>query len=118
MTQTEIFRVIAKALPGRAFFMFAPMGTREPYLIFNRISQTPQNTLCGYANTDRVRYQIDSYARTYPAALQNIERVIALLRACPDPPLIENEQDLYEQDTRIHRTTIEISTWYEPEQTP
>ncbi|MGF6958002.1 tail completion protein gp17 [Paraburkholderia youngii] len=115
MTESEIFAVIETALPGRAFFMLAPMDVREPYLIFSRISQLPQNTLDGYAQTDLVHYQIDSYARTHRDALANMEAVIAALRACPDPPIVNNEQDLYEQDTRIHRTTIDISTWYEPQ---
>ncbi|MGF6877367.1 tail completion protein gp17 [Paraburkholderia sp. MM5477-R1] len=115
MTESEIYAVLDEALPGRAFLMVVPMDVREPYVVFQRISQTPQNTMDGYAQTDLVRYQIDSYARTHRDALMNMEAVLAALRACPDPPNVENEQDLYEQDTRIHRTTIDISTWYEPE---
>jgi hypothetical protein len=111
MTETELFNVIRKALPGRAFFMLAPMEVREPYVIFQRITQTPQNSLCGYMRTDLVHYQLDSYARTHREALANMEAVIANLRACEDPPNVNNEQDMYEQDTRIHRTTVEISTW-------
>jgi hypothetical protein len=114
MTESEIFAVLEQALPARAFLMLAPMEAREPYLIFTRISQLPANTMCGYAQTDLVHYQIDSYAKTHAQALANMETVVRLLRACPDPPLVNNEQDMYEQDTRIHRTTIDISTWYEP----
>jgi hypothetical protein len=115
MNEADLFRVIEKALPGRAFLMLAPQGTREPYLVYQRVTQLPQNTLCGYARADQVHYRIDSYARTHADALANMKRVKRNLRACSDPPLVNNEQDLYEQDTRIHRTTIDISTWYEPE---
>ena len=111
MTETDLFNLIERALPGRAFLILAPMGTREPFLIYQRVTQLAQNTLCGYANADQVHYRIDSYARTHAQALANMKRVIANLRAWPDPPLVTNEQDLYEQDTRIHRTSIDISTW-------
>jgi len=113
MTETEIFNVIKKALPDRVFFMRAPMGTREPYLIFQRISQIPQNDLRGYANADLVRYQVDSYAVTHQDAAANMAIVVALLRALPDAPLVQNGQDMEEGDTRIHRTMIEITTWYD-----
>jgi hypothetical protein len=114
MTEAEIFAVLEQAFPQRAFLMLAPATAHEPYLIFTRISQIPANDLCGYAQTDLVHYQIDSYARTHAQALANMENAIRLLRASPDPPLVNNEQDMYEQDTRIHRITIDISTWYEP----
>jgi Protein of unknown function (DUF3168) len=117
MNESELFAVIERALPRRAFFILAPKGTKEPYLIFQRVTQAPQNSLCGYANADQVHYRIDSYARTHASAVATMETVMKLLRACPDPPLVTNEQDLYEQDTRIHRTSIDISTWYQPERT-
>ncbi|MGF6986546.1 hypothetical protein QFZ99_006087 [Paraburkholderia atlantica] len=118
MTEAELYRLIEKALPGRAFFTLAPMGVREPYLILSRVSLVPQNTLCGYAQTDRVTYRLDSYARTRADALANIERAIANLRASRDPPTFDNEQDLYEEGTRIHRVTIDLITWFEPEVKP
>jgi Protein of unknown function (DUF3168) len=115
MNESQIFALLEKALPRRAFFFLAPMGTKEPFLIFQRVTQLPQNTMCGYAQADQVHYRIDSYARTHAEALSNMERVLKILRASPDPPIVNNEQDLYEQDTRIHRTSIDISTWYQPE---
>jgi hypothetical protein len=114
MTSAEIFAVLKGVMPGRAFRKLAPMGTHEPYVIFNRTLSTPQNSLCGYMQTDLVRYQIDSYAITDAEAQLNMERVIAALRACDDPPLVESQQDSYEEVTRIHRTMAMITTWFEP----
>ncbi|MEM5297657.1 DUF3168 domain-containing protein [Burkholderia sp. JPY481] len=118
MTESRLFALVEKALPARAFFILAPMGVREPYLILSRVSLVPQNTLCGYAQTDRVSYRLDSYARTRAEALIHIERAVANLRASDDPPTFDNEQDLYEEGTRIHRVTIDLITWFEPEVKP
>ncbi|HEY2023570.1 tail completion protein gp17 [Paraburkholderia sp.] len=116
MTESEIAAALNQALPDRAFLMLVAQGTPEPYLVFQRIWQGPVNTICGYQQADQVRYRIDSYAKTHKDALANMETAIAALRACPDPPLVENEQDLYEQDTRLHRTMIDITTWTQPPQ--
>jgi hypothetical protein len=115
MTESDISAILDAVLPGRAFLLLVPQGTPEPYLVLQRIWQGPVNSLCGYMNTDQVRYQIDSYGKTHKQALSNMEAALAALRACADPPNVENEQDLYEQDTRLNRTTIEIMTWYEPQ---
>ncbi|MGF6607054.1 hypothetical protein OKW45_001954 [Paraburkholderia sp. WSM4175] len=118
MTEAALFSLIEKALPARAFFILAPMAVREPYLILTRVSLVPQNTLCGYAHIARVSYRLDSYALTRAEALDNLARAIASLRASGDPPTFENQQDMYEEGTRIHRVTVELITWFEPEVKP
>jgi hypothetical protein len=41
-----------------------------------------------------------------------MDAAIDSLRACPDPPLVEMGAHLYEQDTKLHRATINITTWH------
>ncbi|MFM0224167.1 DUF3168 domain-containing protein [Paraburkholderia dipogonis] len=116
MTESGIVAVLETVLPARAFLLLVPQGTPEPYLLLQRIWQGPVNSMCGYMQSDQVRYQIDSYAKTHRQALANIEAAVAALRARPDPPTIDNEQDLYEQDTKLHRSTLELTTWHEPQE--
>ncbi|MFL9933614.1 DUF3168 domain-containing protein [Paraburkholderia sp. RL18-103-BIB-C] len=118
MTESEIIAALDTVLPGKAYLILVPQDTPEPYFVLQRIWQGPVNTMGGYESADQVRYQIDSYGKTHKQALANMEAAIASLRACPDPPLVENEQDLYEQDTRLHRTMVDISTWYHDEGVP
>jgi Protein of unknown function (DUF3168) len=118
MTESEIIAVLDSTLPGKAFLILVPQGTTEPFLVLQRIWQGPVNTMEGYDGADQVRFQIDSYGKSHKEALANMEAAIAALRACPDPPNVENEQDLYEQDTRLHRTMVDISTWYHDEGVP
>jgi Protein of unknown function (DUF3168) len=116
MNDTALYGLLSAALPHKVFKALAPMQTREPYVIYAMVTAVPQNTLCGYMRADEVHYRIDSYAGTDAEASQIMERIKRYLRAAADPPLVWSEQELYEQDTRIHRRSIDISTWYEPEQ--
>lgn len=111
MTESEICAVLETVLPERAFLLLATQGIPEPYFVMQRIWQGPVNTMCGYMNSDQIRYRLDSYAKTHKQAVANMEAALAALRACPDPPNVENQQDLYEQDTKINRTSVEIITW-------
>jgi hypothetical protein len=47
-----------------------------------------------------------------------MHRIAALVDQCNGDPMIENRQDLYEQDTRIHRVSLVLSTWYQPGEEP
>jgi Protein of unknown function (DUF3168) len=115
MTENDIRQALDAALPGRAFLMLAPQGFAEPYLIFQRIWFGAENSLCGYAEGDHVRYQVDSYARTRAEAKTNMDAALASLRSSSDPPNVENGGDLYEQDTKLHRITVSVITWYDPQ---
>lgn len=110
MNFEQLFAVLDAVMPGKAFKTLAPAGTPEPYVIFSRPWEQPDNTLCGYASREEVHYQIDSYAKTSTEALANLKAVKAALRASPDPPNVENEQDMFETDTRLHRSMMTIVT--------
>lgn len=115
MTEAELFALIEPALTGRVFMVLAPQEAHEPYVIFSLISALPSLTLRGDAKASLMNYRIDSYARTHRDALEIMERIAAIVDACNGDPMLENRQDLYEQDTRLHRVSVVLSTWYLPE---
>ncbi|WP_322092815.1 tail completion protein gp17 [Paraburkholderia bannensis] len=116
MTENELFALINKALPGSVFLMLAPMEKREPYVIYSLISGTPNLTLRGDAKATLMNYRIDAYARTRRDALAIMRRIFELVDSCDGDPMIESRQDLYEQDTRIHRVSVVLSTTYDPDE--
>jgi hypothetical protein len=116
MTDQELFAVLDAVMPTRVFRLLVPNGIPEPYTVYQRTWQEPTNSLCGYENLDKVLYRIDSYGKSNREAFENMQAMKEALRACPDPPNVGNEQDLYEQDTRLHRVTIMIITWDQPQQ--
>ena len=115
MTETELFALLDQALPGRVFETLAPQGTPEPYVIYALIDGTPENVMLGSADLSRMNYRIDSYARSHRDALTTMRRISALVKACEGDPVLEGRQDMYEQDTRIHRVSVVLST-YEPDE--
>lgn len=116
MTESQLFRLLDPALPGSVFMMLAPQGEREPYVIYSLISGTANLTLRGDAKATLMNYRIDAYARSHRDALEIMERIFAIVDACDGDPMIESRQDLYEQDTRIHRVSVVLSTVLEPDE--
>jgi hypothetical protein len=115
MSEAELFAVLNSAMPGRVFTPIAKAGFSEPYLIYQDITQLPENTMSGYASLDAVHWQVDSYARTRREAIANMEGVKRALRALEDQPTLQNEQSMYEQDTRLNRRMVQLITWSQPE---
>lgn len=111
MTEDEFKAVLESAMPGRVFTPIAPAGTPEPYLIYQDITSLPQNTLCGYADLDHVSWQVDSYARTRRDAKANMAAVLRALRAYDPQPTVENQQSIYEVETRLNRRMVQVNTW-------
>ncbi|SAL03089.1 hypothetical protein AWB78_06504 [Caballeronia calidae] len=111
MTEEEFFAVLYSAMPGRVFTPIAPAGAVEPYLIYQDITSMPQNSMCGYAGLDEVHWQVDSYARTRREAKANMQSVKRALRSIDPQPTIENEQSLYETETRLNRRMAQVITW-------
>jgi hypothetical protein len=111
MTEEEFFTVLDSVMPGKVFTPVAKTGTPEPYLIYQDITTAPQNSLCGYAELDQVMWQIDSYARTRSEAKANMSAVKRALRALDPQPTVENEQTMYESDTRLSRRMVQVITW-------
>ncbi|MEX3950619.1 DUF3168 domain-containing protein [Paraburkholderia sp. EG287A] len=116
MNEAQLFRLVEPALPGKVFLMLAPMEAREPYVILSLVSGTPSLTLCGDAKATQLDYQIDSYARTYGDALEVMQRIADIVDGCDGDPIIKNSQNLFEPDTRIHRVSVVVSTWSQPEE--
>ncbi|SAK63589.1 hypothetical protein AWB80_02886 [Caballeronia pedi] len=111
MTEADLFAILDSAMPGRVFTPIAPKGTVEPYVIYQDVTVLPTNTMCGYAWLDQCHWQIDSYARTKGEARANMELVKQALHAADPQPTVENEQSLYEVETRLCRRMVQVITW-------
>ncbi len=111
MTEEQFKAVLESVMPGKVFTPIAPAKTPEPYLIYQDVTSLPQNTMCGYANLDHTTYQVDSYAVTRREAKANMAAVLAALRAYDPQPTVENQQSLYEAETRLNRRMVQVNLW-------
>lgn len=111
MTESQILDLISPVLPKKVFRILAPADVREPYVVVSLVSAVPSNTLNGTADADRLVFRVDSYARTRRDAMEVMNQIVAIIDAREGDPLVNDRTELYEQDTRIHRVSITISTF-------
>ncbi|MES2218360.1 MAG: DUF3168 domain-containing protein [Pseudomonadota bacterium] len=113
--QTELITLFANIADGRVYPSIAPDNPITPYIIYSRLTSVPQNDLDinGGANQlTNTRYQIDVYAETYTEAQENLELIKTALLGWSVTNVINADRDMYEQDTKLHRVLIDISTWH------
>lgn len=94
--------------PARIYLQLADQGAAAPRLVLTLVTDLPENSLDGGAD-DRLRVatvQVDSYARGYRQAHELADAVNAVLAALVGSDLsatLEIEQDLYDDETSLHR---------------
>lgn len=101
----------------KIFPRLAPMETVAPYVVYSIVSVDPTDSKTRPSTLDRVRVQIDCYARTYASA----EAVHSAVRSALDAYTIgstvagvkldgikfETENDTFEEDVDIHRRSAD-----------
>lgn len=97
--------VSTRIYPGNA-----PADVLPPYLVYRVVSSVPDNTLSKTAAlTAKNRIQIDAYSTDYLTLSTTLRD--ALHAALAPHGYILLEQDVFEDDTRLHRRIIDFS-WF------
>lgn len=116
---------VAATVGDRVYPTLADQGTRAPYIVYTRVTARHEYSLAGPSNLARASYQIDCYAGDGPdkrgsdAAIDLGDAVRDLLHARPwsadgvaYAPIVETERDLPDEESRLHRRTLEVAIWY------
>ena len=101
----------------RIAFVKALQGLPPPYLTIAKVSEQKDYTHDGASGLTRPRFQINVFANTYPQAkLAAVEVKEAMdnwqadgIRFAP----LQNEIDLYEEDTKLHHVPLDFFIHYE-----
>lgn len=96
---------------SRVYPMIAPEGSALPRITFQRISTEPQNSLDRHAQIDRVNMQIDCWASTKSGAAALALEVRLVIANESFKPLVQNEYDGFEGESRLYRHTLDLSCW-------
>lgn len=84
-----------------------------PYIVYLEVAiQEGTYTLTGESSLVPVRYQVDVYAATRLQANAISSAVIEALLDAFGAVLL-NRQSLYESDTRLRHTMLDMSVWFE-----
>lgn len=89
----------------------AEQGATPPYSVWVRVFSERQNSLDGFTSgLEKVRVQLDCYADTFDGAVALATAYKAKADASVTMKiLVLNEQDFFEDDTRMHRRMLELS---------
>jgi len=84
----------------------------KPYIIYQRVGNTPEWTLTGDGGRDNDRYQIDVYGLT-PIEVSSIEVQVRLAMETATNFQIGRvfSGNTYEPETNLHRVLLDFSVW-------
>lgn len=86
-----------------------PSPIVAPYIVYQSITDRPQNTLNNGVVKRNKRLQIDGYGTTF-SAVKTLEAAIQIAMVQIGIEIMT--QTLYEPDTKLNRTLQEYSCWY------
>jgi len=113
--QTDLFTLLTGLFSARVYPSVGPEFSVTPYAVYSRVSATEQSSLDtngGTGNASNTRMQIDVYASTYSAAQSSAAAVKTALKSWAVENVMQDEQDFYEPDTKLHRVMLDVSTWH------
>ncbi|MDQ7019615.1 MAG: DUF3168 domain-containing protein [Robiginitomaculum sp.] len=111
----------ATALSDRIYPLQIPAGAAFPNAVVQRIATRRDATLGGPNGVARVRVQVDIFAKTQLQARALADAVRGLLDGFAgtqsgvvvQDSLLENEHDLFDEQTGIYRTILEFQIRFE-----
>ena len=113
--QTDLFTLLTGQFATRVYPNVAPEFSVSPYAVYTRVTTTEQNSLDtngGTGNASNTRLQLDVYASSYSAAQSSAASVKTLLKNWVVENIVQDEQDFYEPDTKLHRVMLDVSAWH------
>lgn len=103
-------------LTTRIFPSRIPQGQSTPAIVYQRDSTRFLKTFDGHNTFTETSVQIDCYATTVLAAATLANRVKAVLKDYATAPIngvrLDNELDLFEPDTELHRVYLSFTIWH------
>ncbi len=105
---------VASLVVARVFPNLMPQGGAQPAIVYQVVSEVPENALTGDSTTRLVtaRLQVDCYAKTYLEAHAVADAVDAVLSALSSPDLSawrEVSRDLYDNEAQLHRVSTDFT---------
>lgn len=108
----DVQAVLNPLAAGGAWYMVNTMQPPTfPFIVWQRIVSTSNNTLDGPTDTQNTRIQIDIYSRSVAEA-ESIEAALeAVMKSAPFTNVPISSQDLYEPEVRAFRVMKDYSVW-------
>lgn len=113
MTASErIYSLLANLVGGRCYPLFVPESEKSPppYIVYNIISNIPDNVLDGITGHEWVWMQIDVYTINYDDTISLSAQVVKALNTI-QPSIYGGTTYLYDDEAKLYRGLIEYEFW-------
>lgn len=113
MTASErIYSLLSSLVSGRCYPLFVPESEKSPppYIVYNIVSNLPDNALDGITGHEWVRVQIDVYTADYDETLALSAQVVKTLDTI-QPSIYGGTTYLHDDEAMLYRGLIEYEFW-------
>lgn len=110
--QEQFKTLMAGVASGRVHPRGSVDSPLAPYVTYFRVAGVDEIILSGSSGLVNTRMQIDGFATTYAEAQSLAATIKSALKGWEIQSVINGEQDLYEDDTKLHRVLIDVSIWH------
>lgn len=107
----DIQAVLSALVAGRCYPMTAPDRTERPYIVYQVISNVPENTLDGADGTENRRVQVDVWGKSYGESKTLELLVKSAMEAASFINILMVSRDSFESETQLYRVSIDYSVW-------
>ncbi|MGB2081900.1 MAG: DUF3168 domain-containing protein [Psychrobacter sp.] len=111
LANQTIHSLLGPLVDSRIYPHIAPQGATVPYIVWQVISAQPQNTLDGTTHHQWLRVQIDIYDTSYDKTVSLSNEVTQTLSNGINLFIHSGTQQLYENDTKLFRQSIDYEFW-------
>ncbi len=112
---SDLIALLGPIVDDRVYPMGSEQSPVAPYITVFRVSAIEGNTLDtngGTGNEFNTRMQIDCMAGSHGAAEVLETAIRTALKGWSVENVVLTSQDLFDDETRLHRVMIDISTWH------
>ena len=112
--EEQLFAVLSgiAAIGPRVYPNVAPDQPTTPYIVYHNIANSPEVTLADGVPINNTRMQIDIYDTSYLNGVKaRAADVVAAMVAAAFTNVPLMNQDLWEQDVKLHRVQMDYSIW-------
>jgi hypothetical protein len=96
---------------GGVFQTTAKQGVAAPYIVWDEIISTTNNTLNGASNIQNTRIQVDCYAKTPDTRRTLRDAVTTAMAAATFKNVQLTSQHAFEADVKLYRAILDFSVW-------
>ena len=106
----DFYDAIAEVANGNVYALLAPSSAKAPYVVYTPVSITHRIGLNQFHGVERVRVQVDTFARTYEEA-NNLQTAVLAAVVSNKQTVIDVTSSLteYEPQQRLFRVSTDYS---------